>query len=93
MPGNTHIRSLFAAVAAFGYPARGLPVRQLIYALAADTGELRLIEPSSAGYKELARAKVLEAPGKEAWAPMALGNGRLLVRDHAQLKCLDVRER
>ncbi len=65
----------------------------LIYALNGDNGELRLIEPSPAGYKELARAKVLEAPGKEVWAPMALSDGRLLVRDHAQLKCLDVRAR
>jgi hypothetical protein len=36
-----------------------------------------------------AEAPVLEGP--EVWAPLALSQGRLLVRDHKQLKCLDLK--
>jgi len=51
---------------------------------------LRIIEPSPEGYKELAIAKgVLE--GREIWGPLALSNGRLVVRDQRQMKCLDVK--
>jgi hypothetical protein len=38
----------------------------------------------------IAKAKVLEAKDGKVWAPMALSNGRLLVRDQHQMKCLDV---
>jgi outer membrane protein assembly factor BamB len=55
-----------------------------------DNGTLTLCEASPNGYVKLAQAKVLE--GKEAWAPMALAGGRLLVRDYNQMKCLDLRE-
>lgn len=51
-------------------------------------GTLHLIEPSPDEYKELAKAPVLE--GKQLWAPMALSRGRLLVRSHTEMKCLDV---
>ena len=29
--------------------------------------------------------------GPEIWGPLSLSDGRLLVRDHKQLKCVDVR--
>ena len=54
-----------------------------------DNGKLTMIEATAKGYVKLAQAKVLE--GKEAWAPMALAGGRLLVRDYGQMKCLDLR--
>ncbi len=54
-----------------------------------DNGLLTMIKASSQGYVKLDQAKVLA--GKEAWAPMALANGRLLVRDYGQMKCLDMR--
>ena len=53
-----------------------------------DNGTLTMTEASPKGYVKLAQAKVLE--GKEAWAPMALAGGRLLVRDYSQMKCLDL---
>lgn len=53
-----------------------------------DNGKLTMIEATPKGYIKLAQAKVLE--GKEAWAPMALAGGRLLVRDYGEMKCLDV---
>jgi outer membrane protein assembly factor BamB len=55
-----------------------------------STGELYLIEATHTGYHELARAKVLAAKGKTAWAPMALSDGKLIVRDLTEMKCLDV---
>lgn len=54
-----------------------------------DNGTLTLIRASTAGYEQLARARVLQ--GREAWAPMALVDGRLLLRDFEEMICLDVR--
>ena len=50
--------------------------------------KLYLIEPDPAGFKPLASADVLE-PG-ENWAPIALVDGKLLIRDQKNLKCLVV---
>ncbi len=57
--------------------------------LLTDTGELVLVEPSPAGYRELDRAVIFDAD--QAFGPMAIAGGRLLVRDETTLKCLDVR--
>ena len=46
------------------------------------------MEPNPEGYKQLAKAQVLE--GHESWAPMALAGTRLLVRDYDTMKCLEV---
>jgi outer membrane protein assembly factor BamB len=62
-------------------------VQGMIYVLD-DDGTLTLAEASTTGYKQLARAKVLQGP--DAWGPMALAGGLLLVRDLNQLECLDV---
>jgi outer membrane protein assembly factor BamB len=64
----------------------------LIFVLHGKTGELSLVEASPDGYKPLARAKVLSAEGGPVWAPMALADGKLIVRDQRQMKCLDVRK-
>lgn len=55
-----------------------------------DEGVLTLAEATTAGYKELARAKVLD--GHDSWGPMALVAGRLLVRDTTRMVCLDLRK-
>jgi hypothetical protein len=47
---------------------------------------LYLVEPDPAGFKPLASAQLLE-PG-ENWAPVALADGKLLIRDQKQMKCL-----
>ena len=49
---------------------------------------LVLAEVNPVGYRELAAAKVLD--GHDAWAPMALVGGRLLVRDLETMACLQV---
>jgi outer membrane protein assembly factor BamB len=50
--------------------------------------KLYLIEPDPAGFKPLASAVLLE-PGNN-WAPIALVDGKLLIRDQKQLKVLQV---
>lgn len=54
------------------------------------TGTLYLVEPSPDGYKELAQANVIE--GRELWAPLALTDGKLLVRSQTEMKCLDLKQ-
>jgi len=53
-----------------------------------DRGELVMAQASTSGYNEIARAKVL--PGPDAWAPMALADGKLVLRDRDTMICLDV---
>ncbi len=50
--------------------------------------KLYLVEPNPSGFKALASAVVLE-PG-DNWAPLALVDGKLLVRGQKQLKVLQV---
>ena len=54
------------------------------------TGMLRLLEASTAGYRELASAPVLS--GHDVWGPMALSDGRLVLRDLTHMVCLDLRK-
>lgn len=77
---------------------RGLPMFDLGNLLLADgmiisldgrTGILHLVEPSPEGYRELAQAKIFD--GNQIWAPMALTQGKLLLRNQKLLKCLDLR--
>jgi outer membrane protein assembly factor BamB len=60
----------------------------VILALNDRKGTLHMIEASPTGYRELARAKVLG--GHDGWAPMALVNGKLLLRDLTEMVCLKV---
>ena len=50
--------------------------------------KLYLVEPNPAGFKQLASAVILE-PG-DNWAPLALVDGKLLVRGQKELKALQV---
>lgn len=52
-------------------------------------GFLYLIDPTPEGFKPLAKAKMLEP--EEIWAPLTLVDGKLLIRDQKQLKCLKVK--
>ena len=53
--------------------------------------KLYLIDPDPAAFKPLAVADVLEAGNN--WAPIALVDGKLLIRDQKQLKVLQVAQR
>jgi len=50
------------------------------------TGMLRLLEANTKAYKELARAQVLG--GHDVWGPMALSEGKLVLRDLSRMVCL-----
>ena len=50
--------------------------------------KLFLIEPNPTGFKPLAEAVILEAG--DNWAPLALADGRLIVRGQKQLKAFQV---
>jgi len=60
----------------------------LTLALEDQKGILHLGSLAPSGYRELARAKVLS--GADAWAPMALADGRLVLRDMTEMICLDL---
>jgi len=61
----------------------------LILSIDGNDGVLFLIEPNPDGFKELARAKLLDT--NICWAPLALSDGMLLIRDQKQMKCVVVR--
>jgi outer membrane protein assembly factor BamB len=61
----------------------------MFFVLEGRTGMLRLIEASTTGYKELAQAQVLN--GQDVWGPMALSDGKLVLRDLTKMVCIDVR--
>jgi hypothetical protein len=61
----------------------------LILSVDGPTGILNLIEPDPAGFKRLADAKLLAT--KECWAPLALTDGKLVIRDQGQMKCVVVK--
>ena len=60
----------------------------LLFVLGGSSGILHLVEASDKGFKQLAQAKLLD--GKEIWAPMALSDGLLVIRDQSQMKCIKV---
>lgn len=65
----------------------------LIIALGGEDGVLRLIEATAEKYNELSSFKAFEAGnrrGNNIWAPLVLSDGKLLIRDQSQLKCLNV---
>ena len=65
---------------------------------------LFLIEPDPSGFKPLASAELLGNQGTDSegmsrvggptqnWAPLALSNGKLLIRDQMQMKCVKIAE-
>ncbi|MGL4594470.1 MAG: PQQ-binding-like beta-propeller repeat protein [Thermoguttaceae bacterium] len=55
-----------------------------------DNGKLSACEATTAGFRPLFEYEVLEDHG--SWAPMALVNGLLLLRDQIYMACLDLRE-
>jgi hypothetical protein len=52
------------------------------------SGDLYLIEPSPDGYRELAKARLFPEKSGDPWAPLALSDGRLLIRDGKLLVCV-----
>ncbi len=61
----------------------------MFFVLEGKTGMLRLIEAGTAGYREYAKAQVLN--GQDVWGPMAISDGKLVLRDLTKMVCIDVR--
>ncbi len=54
-----------------------------------------LIEPSPEGFKQISKATILvskdgKGGGSQNWAPLAISDGKLLVRDQARMYCVKV---
>jgi outer membrane protein assembly factor BamB len=58
-------------------------------------GTIYLVEPDPEGFRELDRWDAFGARSEyrdeRMWAPLALSNGRLLVRNQEEMKCVDLR--
>jgi len=52
--------------------------------------KLYLIEPDPSGFKSIASAELLETG--QNWAPIALADGKLMIRDQSRLLCVKVAE-
>ena len=62
-----------------------------------ENGILRLVDPSPKGFNLLATANVFNTDPESRkdlryWSPLALANGRLLMRGQSKLLCLDLRK-
>lgn len=60
----------------------------MFFILDGNTGMLRLVEAGTKEYIELASAQILN--GEDVWGPMALSDGKLIIRDMSQMVCLQV---
>lgn len=60
----------------------------MFFILEGKTGLLRLIEANTKEYRELDSAQILS--GHDVWAPMALSDGKLVIRDLGKMVCLNV---
>jgi outer membrane protein assembly factor BamB len=60
----------------------------MFFVLDGVSGVLRLLDANTTQYKELASAQVLA--GGDVWGPLALSNGRLVIRDMSEMVCLQV---
>ena len=61
----------------------------LIISVDGNKGYLYLIDPNPTHFKSLSKAKLLDT--NQCWAPLALSDGKLLIRDQKQLKCINLR--
>jgi outer membrane protein assembly factor BamB len=57
----------------------------------ADDGTLTAAKASGNAWKRLAQARVLH--GRDAWGPIALTGGRMILRDWKRMICIDLRKK
>jgi outer membrane protein assembly factor BamB len=60
----------------------------MFFILDGKTGLLRILEASTTSYRELASAQILS--GHDVWGPMALSQGKLVMRDLTKMVCVQV---
>lgn len=56
-----------------------------------EDGTLYILQPSTSGYRELDHATVI-ADGHDAWAPLALADGFLVLRDATTMICINIKK-
>jgi outer membrane protein assembly factor BamB len=56
-----------------------------------EDGNLTVAEASVEGYKPLGSVRILDGP--DAWAPLALVEGRLIARDSRRMVCVDLMQK
>jgi outer membrane protein assembly factor BamB len=61
----------------------------MFFVMDGDSGKLHMVEASTTGYNELASAQILG--GQEVWGPMALSDGKLVLRDLSKMVCVNLR--
>jgi outer membrane protein assembly factor BamB len=86
------LRCLDAQTGERGWAKRGLGKGSLIYAdgmfiVLSERGKLVLVEATPERYRELAAHQVLEG---RCWTAPSLADGRLYLRNHTELVCLDL---
>jgi outer membrane protein assembly factor BamB len=54
-----------------------------------DEGELTIARYSTSGFEVLGKITVMK--GNDAWGPMAMADGMLIVRDSKKMVCMDIR--
>jgi hypothetical protein len=70
-------------------PGNCILAGDLIVALS-DDGHLVLVDPDPDGYREIARAKVVDG---KCWSTPTLADGRIYARSTVEGVCVDVRNR
>lgn len=55
-----------------------------------DDGTLTMIKPDTQSYQQLAQVKLFD--GHDAWAPLAVADGKMVLRDAKTMYCIDLKE-
>jgi outer membrane protein assembly factor BamB len=53
-----------------------------------DDGTLVMVRPDTKSYIEIGRKKLFD--GTDAWAPLAIADGLMLLRDSKTMLCVDI---
>lgn len=66
-----------------------------LYIFDGDTGELMLVNPTPENFEVIERFEALKPQGRSnnAWSPIVISDGRLIIRDHRQIVCFDLRKK
>jgi outer membrane protein assembly factor BamB len=66
-----------------------------LYVFDGDSGELLLVNPNPQRFDVIAKFEALEPQGRSnnAWSPIVISDGRLIIRDHQQIVCYDLRNK
>lgn len=65
-----------------------------LYVFDGDTGELMLINPDPNTFDMINKFTAIKPRGRSnnAWSPIVISDGRLIIRDHQQIVCFDLRK-